>query len=134
MIVANLPTDSGVRASFANWFTVDGGFFPHGAMSRAPTATGTPAHALVVVMFSFGGTELIGVTAGEVENPSKTIPRATNGIIWRILVFYVAALGIIMAVVPWDRIDGKMSPSCRSSIPWACRWPPESSISYASPQ
>lgn len=111
VIVANLPTDSGVRASFANWFTVDGGFFPHGAMSRAADGHWDGLlMALVVVMFSFGGTELIGVTAGEVENPSKTIPRATNGIIWRILVFYVAALGIIMAVVPWDRIDGKMSP------------------------
>jgi len=100
-----------VRASFANWFTVDGGFFPHGAMSRAADGHWDGLlMALVVVMFSFGGTELIGVTAGEVENPSKTIPRATNGIIWRILVFYVAALGIIMAVVPWDRIDGKMSP------------------------
>ena len=98
-------------AAFANWFTVDGGFFPHGAMSRAADGHWDGLlMALVVVMFSFGGTELIGVTAGEVENPSKTIPRATNGIIWRILVFYVAALGIIMAVVPWDRIDGKMSP------------------------
>ena len=100
-----------VLITFANWFTVDGGFFPHGAMSRAADGHWDGLlMALVVVMFSFGGTELIGVTAGEVENPSKTIPRATNGIIWRILVFYVAALGIIMAVVPWDRIDGKMSP------------------------
>ena len=115
VIVANLPTDSGVRASFANWFTVDGGFFPHGALSRTSDGHWTGLlMALVVVMFSFGGTELIGVTAGEVENPRRTIPKATNGIIWRILVFYVAALGIIMAVVPWDRIDGKMSPCVQS--------------------
>ena len=53
--------------------------------------------ALVVVMFSFGGTELIGITAGETENPRTTIPKATNGIIWRILVFYICALGVIMA-------------------------------------
>ena len=51
--------------------------------------------ALVVVMFSFGGTELIGITAGETEDPRRTIPRATNGIIWRILVFYIGALGVI---------------------------------------
>ena len=65
VIVANLPTDSGVRASFANWFTVDGGFFPHGALSRMSDGHWTGLFmALVVVMFSFGGTELIGVTAG----------------------------------------------------------------------
>ena len=66
--------------------------------------------ALVVVMFSFGGTELIGITAGETEDPRRTIPRATNGIIWRILVFYIGALGVIMAVVPWNTIDGTTSP------------------------
>ena len=66
--------------------------------------------ALVVVMFSFGGTELIGITAGETENPRTTIPKATNGIIWRILVFYICALGVIMAVVPWSTIDGNSSP------------------------
>lgn len=111
VIILNLPTDSGVRASFANWFTVDGGFFPHGLMERSSNGQWTGLlMALVVVMFSFGGTELIGITAGETENPRRTIPKATNGIIWRILLFYVAALGIIMAVVPWDRLDGTMSP------------------------
>ena len=62
------------------------------------------------VVFSFGGTELIGITAGETEDPKTTIPRATNDIIWRILVFYIGALGVIMAVVPWNTIDGKSSP------------------------
>jgi L-asparagine transporter-like permease len=61
-------------------------------------------------MFSFGGTELIGITAGETEDPRRTIPRATNGIIWRILVFYIGALGVIMAVIPWSKIDGDSSP------------------------
>ena len=111
IIIFNLPTDSGIRASFANWFTIDGGFFPHGLMQHGADGKWSGLlMALVVVMFSFGGTELMGITAGEVEHPRTTIPKATNGIIWRILVFYVAALGIIMAVVPWDRIDGKMSP------------------------
>ena len=48
--------------------------------------------------------------AGETENPRTTIPKATNGIIWRILVFYIVALGVIMAVVPWSKIDGDSSP------------------------
>lgn len=111
VIIANVPTASGIRASFANWFTVDGGFLPHGLMTHNADGTWTGLMmALVVVMFSFGGTELIGITAGETENPRTTIPKATNGIIWRILVFYICALGVIMAVIPWSKIDGDSSP------------------------
>ncbi|WP_278802350.1 amino acid permease [Bifidobacterium pullorum] len=111
VIAFNLPTDSGIRASFANWFALDGGFLPNGVMQRTADGTWTGLlMALVVVMFSFGGTELIGVTAGETEDPRTTIPKATNGVIWRILVFYIVALGVIMAVVPWNMIDGESSP------------------------
>ena len=111
VIAFNLPTDSGIRASFANWFALDGGFLPNGVMQRNADGTWTGLlMALVVVMFSFGGTELIGVTAGETEDPRTTIPKATNGVIWRILVFYIVALGVIMAVVPWNMIDGESSP------------------------
>ena len=110
VIVFALPTDSGVKASFANWFS-DGGLLPNGLMARAEDGSWTGLlMALVVVMFSFGGTELIGITAGETEDPKTTIPRATNDIIWRILVFYIGALGVIMAVVPWRSIDGRTSP------------------------
>ena len=81
VVITNVPTASGIRASFANWFTVDGGFLPHGLMTRNADGTWTGLlMALVVVMFSFGGTELIGITAGETENPRTTIPKATNGI------------------------------------------------------
>ena len=66
--------------------------------------------SLVVVMFSFGGVELIGITAGEADDPKRSIPRAVNQVVYRILVFYIGALLIIMAVVPWDRINGKLSP------------------------
>ncbi|RSX55198.1 amino acid permease [Bifidobacterium dolichotidis] len=111
IVVCSLHTELGIPASFSNWFTIDGGFMPHGLMEHSADGRWTGLlMALVVVMFSFGGTELIGITAGETEDPKRTIPKATNGIMWRILVFYVAALGVIMAVVPWDQIDGKMSP------------------------
>ena len=84
---------------------------PNGLMGQNSDGSWTGLlMALVVVMFSFGGTELIGITAGETEDPKTTIPRATNDIIWRILVFYIGALGVIMAVVPWNTIDGKSSP------------------------
>ena len=110
VIIFALPTASGIKASFANWFTVGGGFFPNGLMGHTDNGWTGLLMALVVVMFSFGGTELIGITAGETEDPKITIPRATNDIIWRILVFYIGALGVIMAVVPWNTIDGKSSP------------------------
>ena len=109
--IAGLPTDSGVKASFSNWFALDGGVLPHGLLQQSADGQWTGLlMALVVVMFSFGGTELIGITAGETENPRTTIPKATNGIIWRILVFYICALGVIMAVIPWSKIDGDSSP------------------------
>lgn len=66
--------------------------------------------SLVVVMFSFGGTELIGVTAGEVEQPEKTIPTAIKQVMRRILVFYVGAIIIMLIMVPWTQMDSGMSP------------------------
>jgi AAT family amino acid transporter/D-serine/D-alanine/glycine transporter len=65
---------------------------------------------LQIVMFAYQGVELIGVTAGEAENPSVVLPRATNSIIFRILLFYIGALIIIMSLVPWDQLDPQMSP------------------------
>jgi AAT family amino acid transporter/D-serine/D-alanine/glycine transporter len=54
--------------------------------------------------------ELIGVTAGEAENPEEVLPRATNSITYRILIFYIGALIIIMSLVPWDQLSPGMSP------------------------
>jgi amino acid transporter, AAT family len=65
---------------------------------------------LQIVMFAYEGVELIGVTAGEADNPEVVLPRATNGIIARILIFYLGALLIIMSLVPWTELDPKMSP------------------------
>jgi AAT family amino acid transporter/D-serine/D-alanine/glycine transporter len=50
------------------------------------------------------------VTAGEAENPEVVLPRATNSIIFRILIFYIGALVIIMSLIPWDQLDPNMSP------------------------
>jgi AAT family amino acid transporter/D-serine/D-alanine/glycine transporter len=65
---------------------------------------------LQIVMFAYQGVELIGVTAGEAENPSVVLPRATNSIIFRILLFYIGALVIIMSLVPWNQLDPQVSP------------------------
>lgn len=66
--------------------------------------------SFVVVVFSFGGTELVGITAAEAENPQKNIPLAINGVIFRILIFYILTLFIIMCLYPWNLINHNTSP------------------------
>jgi amino acid transporter, AAT family len=91
----------GPTASFSNLWTHKG-FMPFGLLGVLLT--------LQIVMFAYQGVELIGVTAGEAENPSVVLPRATNSIIFRILIFYIGALVIIMSLIPWDQLDPNMSP------------------------
>ena len=63
VLIAGLPTDSGVKASFSNWFALNGGVLPHGLLQQSADGQWIGLlMALVVVMFSFGGTELIGIT------------------------------------------------------------------------
>lgn len=54
---------------------------------------------LLIAGFSFQGTELLGVTAGESENPEKSIPKAMNSIFWRILLFYILTIIVIAAII-----------------------------------
>ncbi len=73
----------------------------------------------MIVGFSFRGTELIGIAAGESENPEKNIPRAVRQVFWRILLFYVFAILIISLIIPYTdpsllRNDVKTSASARS--------------------
>ncbi|HZC87804.1 MAG TPA: amino acid permease [Steroidobacteraceae bacterium] len=91
----------GASARFSNLWT-HGGFFPFGVLAVLLT--------LQIVMFAYEGVELIGVTAGEAADPAVVLPRATNGIIARILLFYLGALFIIMSLVPWTELDPRMSP------------------------
>jgi aromatic amino acid transport protein AroP len=100
----------GERATVANLYN-DGGFFPKGWLTSAEGVgyQGLLA-ALVIIMFSFGGLELVGITAAEAENPEKNIPRATNQVLIRILIFYVGALFILFALMPWRDITADTSP------------------------
>ncbi|GLJ61376.1 aromatic amino acid transporter AroP [Microbacterium barkeri] len=92
----DLPTPS-----FAH-LVDDGGFFPLGV--------GGTIASLAIVAFSFGGAELVAVTAGEAADPERTIPKAVNQVVLRILIFYIGALAVIMSVVPWSLLDGETSP------------------------
>ncbi|SII82677.1 Probable amino acid transporter [Mycobacteroides abscessus subsp. bolletii] len=80
----------------------DGGFFPHGLAGFVGS--------FMIVMFAFGGTEIIGITAGEAKDPARTIPRAVNTVPVRIILFHVLTLAVIMALYPWRSIDSNSSP------------------------
>ena len=79
-----------------------GGFLPNGWYGMALS--------LAVVMFSFGGIELIGITAGEAEDPARTIPHAIGQVVWRILVFYVGTMAVLMMLWPWNEVGKEASP------------------------
>ncbi|WP_374582905.1 amino acid permease [Pseudoduganella sp.] len=93
--------NAGPEASVANLWQ-HGGFFPNGASGLVM--------AMAVIMFSYGGLELIGITAAEADNPSETIPKATNQAIYRILIFYVGALGVLLSLYPWQKVADGGSP------------------------
>ena len=103
MIINGFSTDAGT-ASFSNLWR-HGGMFPNGMNGFILS--------FQMVVFAFAGIELVGLTAGETENPEKVIPRAINNIPIRILIFYVGALAVIMSIYPWNAIDPAESPFVR---------------------
>ncbi|VAX76978.1 Probable transport protein YifK [Serratia symbiotica] len=66
--------------------------------------------ALCIVVASYQGVEVVGIMAGEAKNPQVTLKRAINNILWRILVFYVGAIFIIVTIFPWNDIGSAGSP------------------------
>ncbi|QMV51153.1 amino acid permease [Ewingella americana] len=82
----------GESAGWHNW-----------AIGDAPFAGGFASMigVAMIVGFSFQGTELIGVAAGESENPGKNIPRAVRQVFWRILLFYILAILVISLIIPY---------------------------------
>ena len=101
MVFTNFTDPSGARASFTNLWQ-DGGFFPTGVMGFVA--------GFQIAVFAFVGLELVGTTAAETKNPERTLPKAINSIPIRIMLFYVGALVVIMAVTPWRQIVADTSP------------------------
>ncbi|RNB57760.1 amino acid permease [Brevibacillus gelatini] len=66
--------------------------------------------ALSLVIGAYQGVELIGITAGEAKDPKKTLTSAIQSIIWRILIFYIGAIFVIVTVYPWDQLQTIGSP------------------------
>src|SRR5690606_33215984 len=81
----------GEQASISNLWS-HGGFFPNGVSGLVM--------ALAIIMFSFGGLELVGITAAEAANPRTVIPKAINQVVYRILIFYIGALTVLLSLYP----------------------------------
>lgn len=79
-----------------------GGFFPNGFTGMLLS--------LQMVLFAYVGIEMIGLSAGEAENPQKTIPMAIDSLAWRILIFYMGAFLVILAIFPWNEVGQHGSP------------------------
>ncbi|MGO2061757.1 amino acid permease [Leucobacter sp. UCMA 4100] len=101
IIIFGLGNQSENAAGIQNLVS-HGGFMPNGLWGLLASFT--------IVMFAFGGIEVIGITAGEAQEPRKVIPKAINSVPVRILLFYVLTLGVIMSLQPWDTITGEKSP------------------------
>lgn len=66
--------------------------------------------ALSIVLASYQGIELIGVTAGEAENPQQTLVKAIRSTVFRILIFYIGAIFVILSIYPWNQLNNVGSP------------------------
>ncbi|STW66145.1 transport protein yifK [Klebsiella michiganensis] len=93
--------NGGHAIGFGN-LTEHGGFFAGGWKGFLT--------ALCIVVASYQGVELIGITAGEAKNPQVTLRSAVGKVLWRILIFYVGAIFVIVTIFPWDQIGSNGSP------------------------
>ncbi|MFV0550151.1 MAG: amino acid permease [Limnobaculum xujianqingii] len=91
----------GPEAGISNLWS-QGGFMPFGFEGLVM--------ATAIIMFSFGGLELIGITAAEADNPEKTIPKAINQVLYRILIFYIGSLVVLLSLYPWTKVVEGGSP------------------------
>ncbi|HET6704421.1 amino acid permease [Amycolatopsis sp.] len=79
-----------------------GGIFPSGLLPMVLIVQG--------VVFAYASVELVGVAAGETQNPEKIMPKAINSIMWRILVFYVGSVVLLAMLLPWSSYSKDQSP------------------------
>ncbi|AMV09558.1 UNVERIFIED_ORG: arginine:proton symporter (AAT family) [Anoxybacillus amylolyticus] len=93
---------NGQPAPFFSNFTDHGGLFPNGFWAIFTT--------MILVNFSFQGTELVGVAAGESREPEKTVPVALRNTVWRILIFFILAIFVLAGLFPWEKAGVVESP------------------------
>lgn len=85
----------GITPTFQK-ITSHGGFTPHGLKGLV--------NSLLVVIYSYGGSELIAITVSETEEPHKAIPKAIRGVMGRIISFYIVPLFLLLIIYPWNTL------------------------------
>lgn len=101
MVVTNAKVGDG-HASVTNLFANDGGMFPKGALVMILV--------LNAVIFAYNAIELVGITAGEMENPEREVPKAIRAVVIRIVVFYVGSVSLLAMLLPSDQYHAGTSP------------------------
>ncbi|MCQ4088253.1 amino acid permease [Saccharibacillus sp. JS10] len=96
-----IPGTSGEAPGLSN-YSAHGGFMPNGWLSIFS--------ALLVVMFSYGGSELIGLTLTEAKDAEKVMPKVVKSFILRVVLFYTLPILIICGLIPWNQLEGQSSP------------------------
>lgn len=82
--------------------TNHGGYFPHGILPAILIIQG--------VVFAYASIELVGVAAGETMEPRKVLPKAINSVMWRIALFYIGSIVLLVTLLPWTAYSGNESP------------------------
>ncbi|BCW08680.1 amino acid permease [Arthrobacter sp. NtRootA1] len=95
-------SESGNHPFLFENFNTSGGLFPNGFSGVLVTA--------LAVFYAFSGSELIGVAAGETTDPARNIPKAMRSTVVRLLIFFVGAIAVIAATVPFDQVGLDESP------------------------
>ncbi len=91
----------GKPVGFSNLWS-HGGFFTGGVKGFF--------FSMAIIAGSYEGIELIGISAGEVANPQKAIVKSVKSVLWRILIFYVGAIFVIVTIYPWNQLSNIGSP------------------------
>ncbi|MFE1786071.1 amino acid permease [Streptomyces sp. NPDC059506] len=98
-VLGVLPDTSPVGMSH---LTGDGGFLPQG--------WGGVLAGVLAVVFAFGGLEVVTIAAAESDDPARSVGRAVRSAVWRILLFYVGSMLVVVALLPWDSVRPGTSP------------------------
>ncbi|MBL0704028.1 amino acid permease [Sinomonas cellulolyticus] len=101
-IAAILGLIPGVPAPGTTNLLGHGGLMPNGA--------GAVLAGILVVVFSFFGAEIATIAAGESADPVSAVRKAVNSVVWRILVFYIGSMAIVVTLLPWDDASVAKSP------------------------
>ena len=101
-LVAKQIFDTNLLTTFSG-MTAHGGFAPHGFKGVI--------NSLLIVIYSYGGSELIAITVSETEDPKRAIPKAIRGVIGRIISFYIIPMFLLLVIYNWQTLaTSSMSP------------------------